>query len=129
MSLLLDDIHDYLAANVGNSTGWLLFKSYMPDDQDQCVAIFETGGMPADTMERENERVTFQVCVRGSRFDYVTVRQKWQDLFEALQDSLPATGYILVQAMSYAPLVWNDPSGRINMSSNWRVTRLHSLSQ
>src|ERR1035441_4854842 len=112
MAMLLDDIYDFLSAEVGNSTGWMLFKSYLPDKPDQAISLFETGGMPADTMERENERVTFQLRVRGNRLDYPVVRRKWQDMFEALQDSLPAQGYILVQAMSYGPLVFTDPTDR-----------------
>jgi len=122
---LLDVIYDYLTAHVGHTTGWLIYKGYLPDEQDQCVGIFETGGLPADTMERENERLTFQLRVRGARLDYEIVRAKWREMFMALQDSLPGVTSILCQAEHYGPLVWNDPVGRVNMTTNWRIIQLN----
>ena len=125
--MLLDDIYNYLTAQgyVNGATGWPLYEGYMPDDQDLTVALYETGGYPADTLLRENQRLTFQLRVRGSRRDYVRVRQKWQDLFNALQDSLDPllTDIALLQAMHYGPLVFTDDKGRVNMTANFRVMR------
>jgi hypothetical protein len=73
--------------------------------------------------------VTFQIRVRGSRRDYATVRQKWQDLFNALQDAPSgSTGNLLsgvtfIQAMHYGPLVFTDDKSRVNMTVNFRVMR------
>lgn len=125
--MLLDDIYNYLTAYglVNGNTGWPCYEGYMPDDQDLTVALYETGGYPADTILRENQRLTFQLRVRGSRRDYARVRQKWQDLFNALQDSLDPllAGVCLLQAMHYGPLVFTDDKGRVNMTANFRVTR------
>jgi hypothetical protein len=130
----LEDIRSYLIAKglVAGSTGWPCFISFMPDDQDLCVAVFDSGGYPADTIGRENERPTFQVRIRGSRFDYAAAKAKWQAIFDALQDAQagsagvspdPLEGYIYIQAMQTGPLTFNDSNGRPNLTSNWRVMR------
>jgi hypothetical protein len=97
----------------------------MTDDQDQTVALYETGGYPAMELLRENQRVTFQVRVRGARRDYATVRAQWEAIFNALQDAaetgiyLPGVAY--VQAMHYGPLAFTDDKSRVNMTMNFRV--------
>jgi hypothetical protein len=122
--MLLDDLYTYLGHQSGLVTiDWPLYLGYLPDEQDQCTGLFETGGMPADTLLRENERVSFQLRVRGNRFDYAVVRRKWQDYFDALQDSQPAAGYAYVQAAHLGPLVFGDPSGRVNMTANFLVMK------
>lgn len=133
MTLLLDLIRDHLIAQgiAGNLTGWPIYEGIFPDDQDQMIGVFETGGEPADTMLRENRRVTFQSRVRAARLDYATARDKWDEIFNALQDAnqIPGSplllgGIIFIQAMQVAPLHFNDNKGRPNMTCNWRVMRL-----
>jgi hypothetical protein len=131
---LMEEIYSYLTNyNVVNgATNWPCYIGYMADDQDQTVALYETGGFPADTLMRENQRVTFQMRVRGSRRDYPTVRQKWQDIFNLLQDAtqdeepILLDGVIFIQAMHYGPLVFTDDKGRVNMTANFRVMRTPS---
>ncbi len=84
------------------------------------VSLFETGGLPPDTQNREYERITFQLRVRGARLDYPTVRTHWLTLFNALQDSAP-TGYAYIQAQHNGPITFNDDRGRTNMISNFRA--------
>lgn len=122
---LLDDIRTYLVTQGLVTAEWPCYEGYFPDDQNQMVSIFETGGMPADTLNRENERVTFQLRVRGPRLSYPVVRAQWLLLFDALQDSQPAPGYTLVQALHYGPMTFNDDRGRPNMISNFRVMKLN----
>jgi len=122
--MLLDDLATYLLHQSGVvTTAWPLYKGYLPDETDQVMGVFETGGMPPDTLGRENTRVTFMIQVRGARLDYQTVRQKWQEVFDALQDSSPKLGYALVQAAHDGPLVFTDPSGRVNMTANFRAIK------
>jgi hypothetical protein len=127
------DVHDYLTALglVGGATGWPCYVGYMPDDSAQTVAVFPTGGYPADTLGRENIRVTCQVRVRAARLDYATARAKWQALFDALQDAGPGMvgspdpleSYAYIQAMQQGPLQFNDANGRPNFTSNWRAMK------
>lgn len=126
--MLLDDLKTYLSQQSGLvTTAWPLYLGYLPDDNDQVIGLFETGGFPPDTLLRENELVTFQMRVRAARFDYVIARRKWQDLFNALQDSQPAAGYALVQAMHSGPLEFGDPMGRCNFTANFRCVKSRTL--
>lgn len=122
--MLLDDVASYLVAQSGIvSASWPLYKGYIPDETAQVIALFETGGLPSDTLGGENERVTFMARVRGARLDYQVVRLKWKDVFDALHDSRPAAGYAYVHAVTHGPLVFSDPSGRINMTANFNVMK------
>ena len=130
--MLLDDIAAYLlaqgvATQIGGATpytAWPVFEGYFPDDTDQMMAVFETGGKPALTMNRENSEFNFQLRVRGARLNYAVTHAQWEVAFNALQDSKPTSAYALVQAMHYGPLVFNDDRGRTNLVSNFRVNRL-----
>lgn len=131
---LLDDIRAYLIGKglVEGSTGWSCYISFMPDETDQCVSLFDSGGYPADTLGRENERPTFQVRIRGARWAYPTTRDKWKAIFDALQDAQqgslavspdPLASYVYIQAMQTGPLTFTDSNGRPNLTSNWRVMK------
>lgn len=125
--MLSADARAYLVAQgvAGGVTGWPVYVGYMPDDQDQCVGVFDTGGGPADTMARENRQLTLQTRVRAARLDYVTCYAKWLQIFNALQDAKAGggqlAGVIFVQAMSVGPAVFYDHNHRPNMTSNWRA--------
>jgi hypothetical protein len=132
--MLLQDIRNYLIGKglVEGSTGWPCYIMFMPDDQNLCVGLFESGGYPADTLGRENERLTFQTRVRGTRFEYPAAQAQWKAIFDALQDAQqgslgtspdPLAGYTFIQAMQQGPLSFNDSNGRPNLCSNWRVMR------
>jgi hypothetical protein len=127
---LLDDLGRYLTAQGVVSTGWKLCLSYLADEQDKVIGLFETGGYPAQELNRDNERVTFQVRVRGPRLDYTTAKNKWQVVFNALQDARETSGspvllpnFIYIQAMQYGPIAMTDNEGRPNLVSNFRVMR------
>jgi hypothetical protein len=130
MALLLNDIGNYLIAHGVVTTGWLLNKSYMADEQDRVIGLFETGGYPAQEMSRSNERLTFQARVRGPRLDYPATRLKWQQVFDTLQDAqeVPGSpillpGIIFIQALQYGPLALADEKGRPNLVTNFKVMR------
>ena len=127
--MILDDIHAYLIAqglvpanNYPLSTSvFPTTLGYIPDDQDEWIALFETKGGPALTMQREVQARSFQLRVRGSRLNYLPTYKQWQACFNALQDSQPTPAYALVQAVDYGPLFFNDDRGRSNFISNFRV--------
>jgi len=73
-----------LAAGVaGGSTGWGLYRGYLPDEPDAAVAIFETGGPPPDTRAAV-EYPSFQLRVRGPAEDYATARTRIEAVRAAL---------------------------------------------
>jgi Bacteriophage minor capsid protein len=131
--MLLDDIATYLTAMGATSTLWPIWKSDLPDETDQGIALFETGGFPPDTLGRENEDVTFQVRVRGTRKDYQVARAKWQEVYDLLQDAQQTAGspvllpgYVFIQAMHAGAMGWNDAKGRPNLTANFRVKKARS---
>lgn len=133
--MLLDDIRAYLIAQGVVSTGWKLYEGIMPDDSDQTIALFETGGLPVDTLGRENERPTFQSRVRGGRLDYGVAHAKWQQIENALQDAKETAGsprllpgFIFIQSAASGPLVFYDDKNRPNFISNWRVMKATATS-
>ena len=131
MSLILDDLYAYLCANgFGPSTAWPVYEGFIPNDTDQVVALFQTGGYPADTLGRENERLTFQVRVRAKRLSYAQCYGTWLAIFNLLQDAQQTSGspqflvgWYLCQAIHYGPLMFNDDLGRTNMTMNFRIVK------
>lgn len=132
--LLLDDVREYLIAQgVGGPASpadWPIYCGFFPADQDQMIGIFPTGGYPADTMLRENRRLTFQTRIRGREFSYAQVYAKWQQIFDALQDAQETSGspkllvgFAYIQAMQAGPLFFNDDLKRPNMTTNWIVMK------
>lgn len=130
--MILDDISNYLIsqglAPVDNNdlpaNMYPLYRGYFPDDTDVMMAVFETPGLPALTMNREVVGQSFQLRVRGGRLNYLAVRAQWQACFNALQDSQPTPAYALVQAVHYGPMTFNDDRGRPNMITNFRCILL-----
>jgi hypothetical protein len=118
--MMIDDIRTFLMEQ-GVVTP--IYLGYIPDDDDVLIVIFDTGGMPADTLGRENERRTFQVRNRASRLDYQKAYDDWKNLFDILQDSTPTPEYAFVQAIHYGPMMFNDDAGRPNMTANFRVMK------
>jgi hypothetical protein len=130
MSFILNDIASYLTDLGLVSPSYPIYQGYIPDDQDQMMAVFETGGMPPTelgigTDPRPNERVTFQFRVRGSRLNYAVTRAQWLACFNALQDSVLANPdvYAYIQAKHYGPIVFNDDRGRSNFISNFNCMK------
>lgn len=127
--MILDDVVTYLNAMGAGSVLWPIYEAFLPDDSDQAVAMFEAGGYPPETMERECETVSIQLRVRGSKLDYGTARAKWLECFNLLQDAqasagsphlLPGVVFIIGPS---GPMTFLDPKGRPNFTTTFRVKR------
>lgn len=133
MTRLMDDVRDYLIAH-GADIGWgPITEGFLPNDSDKAICLYPTGGYPASEINRETENVTFQFRVRSSKLDWPGAQDKWQEVFNLLQDSQASAGspallpgVVLMQAMHYGPVQFNDPEGRPNFTGNMRVKRLLS---
>lgn len=132
MSFILNDIVSFLTSQNLVSTSYPIYQGYIPDDQDQMMAVFETGGMPPTELgignaPRPNERVTFQFRVRGTRLNYGVTRQQWLNCFNALQDSVLGMPniYVYVQTKHNGPICFNDDRGRSNFITNFNCMRIN----
>lgn len=68
MSQTIDDIANYLQNNAIGTLGTNLFESLLPDDNDNAVAVIETGGTkPSEYIP--NKRPSFQILVRSTAYD------------------------------------------------------------
>ena len=93
---LLDDIGTALTDAGVVSSGWSLFKSFSPDAPDQCITVYETGGVaPAQTPGLGAQWPSFQVRVRGKRLEYDVARTKLQAVHDALNNAT-VSGYVYV---------------------------------
>ena len=127
MSTTPQDVVSYLTGlGLVDSIFWPMYISYIPDDQAQVIAVFETGGQPPVEINRDNEIVTVQLRVRASRLNYATGRQQWLNCFNALQDSTlgQPSVYSIVQSLHYGPIFFNDDRGRSNFITNFRIKRV-----
>ena len=127
--VLLDDIATKLTDDgiAGGSTGFVVFKSVMPDDQDKAVAIFETAGDPPDAEHTggvtAHEYPGFQIRVRGAA-EYGTedARQKAKDVFAALHNANIA-GFVFVVASSSVLFLGHDEKNRPEFAVNFDSMR------
>lgn len=106
-----------------------LFVSTMPSEPDECVAVYDSGGLsphPLFTLERP----TVQVRVRGPRGDYCT---GWS-LAVAIRDFLHgkcgevinASRYISIFATGDIVPLGRDKSDRPEFTVNFQVHRTTS---
>ncbi len=117
-----------LDVGVANTTTWPCYIGFMPDDQDQCLGLFDSGGLPADTLNRENRHPSFMVLVRAARMDYAVCMAKWQAVYSALQDAAQTggspdtlSGVVFIQAMQSHPNAFIDEKQRQNMTANFHA--------
>ena len=126
---LLDDIGTYLA-NAGlidGVSGWTLYKSYLPDQPDQAVGLFETGGDPPDQSEGTRVDVlTFQLRVRGKKLKYDEAHTKILAIFNALNDA-DISGYVYIYGMQAGPIpLGYDVDERPELSINFECMKERS---
>lgn len=125
-------IKEYLDAQGVSSVLWPVRLGFLFDTTDQAIFVCEAGGLPFDTLGRENLNPTFKTIVRSNPEDYATARAKWTEVFDALADAqqtggsptlLP--GVIFIQTRQTGPYPFTDDKGRQCLSCNWlaKVTR------
>lgn len=110
--MILDDI-EYALQQA--SVGWSIYKGYMPDEPDNLIVVYETGGQPPDQSDSPFDFPSIQVRVRGPREDYQSARSKIQECFNALHAKQitvvgvsPVKKYVYCYAIQSGPI----PMGR-----------------
>lgn len=67
MSIIIDDIADFLEDNSIGTVGTDIFVGQQPDSPANCVTILDTGGLRPD-IDLPTKKPTFQVLVRNSNY-------------------------------------------------------------
>lgn len=118
--MLLETVRTALVTAGVSSASWPCYIGYMPDDADQGIGLYLTGGFAQDTQQGDNVWPTFQVTVRVGQLDHATCEAKAWAVFNALENQ-NLSGVFLLHAMNSAPGQWNDAKNRTNMSFNFRA--------
>jgi hypothetical protein len=123
-----EDIKDILddASSLGLTFATDLFVSEMPISPDACVAIYDTGGEPAEP-DYVYERPTVQVKVRGARGRYRDAHilaQTIRDLLNGMHnEELNGARYIAIWIETDVIFIGYDESHRPQFTLNLRIHR------
>ena len=121
---MLSEISALLAAEGIGTEGNNLLLSMMPDKPDDCVALYEYAGSPAD-LHWDGEYPGLQVRVRSGH--YATARSKIEDVINVLhglcERTLSGTRYLLIRANGSPELLKYDESGRVELVVNFTVMK------
>lgn len=127
---VLESIGARIASAGLGTLGVDTFLSRMPDQPDNCVAVFEyDGGPPMQTLGPVGialDRVRIQVMGRGGRDDYPTVRDLMLALRLELSDITDEviSGYRILRAspQGYPTLMGYDDNNRFRIVFNLELT-------
>lgn len=122
------DIKDILEQSsvAAGTFGTDLFISFMPEEPDACIAIFDTGGLEQQA-NYEYEYPMAQIRVRGERKDYVNAHSKAQVVRDALHglsnESWNNARYIGMWCSSDIFFIKYDEHNRPIFTINFRIHR------
>lgn len=122
-----DLLEDHTALGLAFATD--LFVSSMPSEPDECVAVYDTGGLPPSALFTL-ERPSVQVRVRGPKGDY---RTGWA-LAAAIRDFLNGMHGEVINSARYISIfatgdiipLGSDKSERPEFTVNFQVHRTTS---
>lgn len=102
----------------------VIMVSRLTDDSDAQIAIYDTGGFPANP-KWLLDYPTIQIMVRGEKDDYEGAFNKAKEVFDALLglDSQDVNGdrWVSVTAMGHINFLEYDSKSRPKFSLNFRI--------
>ena len=120
---MLAEIGAYLATKSVGTVGTDIFLGQMPDQPDNCIALFEYAGSPPD-LHWNGEYPGLQVRVRNK--SYAAARSKIREVMAALhglhEQTLSGTRYLLIKARGSPEILKRDASNRIELVLNFRAS-------
>jgi hypothetical protein len=124
--MIIDDLADYIVSEgieidgVDLALGTNFFKGYLPDDEDDCVAIFDTGGLEPD-MELPTGDPTFQILVRSSSYEtaHTTIQAIADLLHQKRNETIGSTYYYFIYLMGEPGHIGRDTKNRDEFSANF----------
>ena len=103
-----------------------LFISEMPDEPDQCVCIYDTGGEPAE-VNYIYEKPTIQIRVRGAKGAYLATHELAQSIRDTLNglnnETWNGARYVGIWAMGDVLFINYDDNHRPIFTINFRIHR------
>jgi hypothetical protein len=121
---VLTEISAYLKGQGIGTPGTDIFLGLMPDQPDNCIALFEYAGSPPD-LHWNGEYPGLQVRVRGT--SYAAARTKIEqirDLLHGLHDKkLSGTRYLLIKARGSPEVLKRDNNNRVELFVNFEIIK------
>jgi len=84
MSILINDVADYLEEEGVGTIATNVFCGYLPEDPDACIAVLDTGGSEPDK-DIPTKEPTFQIMIRST--NYATGKAKLDSIRSLLHRS------------------------------------------
>jgi hypothetical protein len=117
----ISDLANYLQAQNVGTVGTNIFYSYMPDDVEVGVALFDTGGNTPDPYLPTHEP-TFQAFIRGT--DYDTGKALLEEVRDALHQisgqTIGDTYFYFILANAEGGHIGRNERGDDEFSINFR---------
>jgi hypothetical protein len=121
---VLADISTYLKNQSIGTPGTDMFLGQMPDQPDNCIALFEYAGSPPD-LHWNGEYPGLQVRVRNK--SYAMARAKIGEVMEKLhglhEQTLAGTRYLLIKARGSPEILKRDASNRVELVLNFEIIK------
>lgn len=122
--MMLKEIGTYLATQNVGTVGTDIFLGLMPDQPDNCIALFEYAGSPPD-LHWNGEYPGLQVRVRNK--SYAAARAKIGEIAKELhglyEQTLSGTRYLLIKARGSPEILKRDASNRIELVLNFEIIK------
>lgn len=121
---MLKEIGTYLATKSIGTVGTDIFLGLMPDQPDNCIALFEYAGSPPD-LHWNGEYPGLQVRVRGT--SYEAARTKIGEAMTALhglhEQTLSGARYLLIKARGSPEVLKRDNNNRVELFVNFEIIK------
>ena len=121
---MLTEIGAYLATQNVGTVGTDIFLGLMPDQPDNCIALFEYSGSPPD-LHWNGEYPGLQVRVRNK--SYAAARTKIGEVMEKLhglhEQTLSGTRYLLIKARGSPEILKRDNNNRVELFVNFEIIK------
>jgi hypothetical protein len=121
---MLSDIGNYLQAQGIGTLGTNIFLGMMPDEPDNCIALFEYAGSPPD-LHWNGEYPGLQVRVRNK--SYAAARTKIEEVAKKLhglhEQTLSGTRYLLIKARGSPEVLKRDNNNRVELFVNFEIIK------
>ncbi|HHV98601.1 MAG TPA: hypothetical protein GXX36_03350 [Clostridiaceae bacterium] len=122
--MMLNEIGAYLQSQGIGTLATDLFLGQMPEEPDNCIALFEYAGNPPD-LHWNGEYPGLQVRVRNK--SYAAGRAKIQQIYGLLHglhgQVLSGTRYLLIKARGNPEVLQRDENNRIEFFVNFEVIK------
>ena len=121
---MLTEIGAYLQSQGIGTLGADLFLGLMPDQPDNCIALFEYAGSPPD-LHWNGEYPGLQVRVRNK--SYAAGRAKIEEVVTELHGAheltLNSTRYLLIKAWGSPEVLKRDNNNRVEFFVNFQIIK------